>query len=78
MCKVLGLLLIIIGGFLLFEGVEHREASAAQTEGATGPGWINSLEAAPHANSHLLCLAGGGLLIVAGITLGTRCRPGAS
>jgi hypothetical protein len=78
MCKVLGLLLIIVGGFLLFEGFEHREATAAKTDVAAATGWVSSLETSPHANPQLFCLAGGGLLIIAGITLGTRCPPGTS
>ena len=77
MGKVLGLLLIIVGGFLLFEGFERKEAAAAKPEPST-TGWIDTLQAAPHGGAHLACLAAGGLMIVAGITLGTRCRPDAS
>ena len=77
MCKALGLLLIIVGGFLLFEGFERKEAAAAKPDLAAA-GWVSSLEASPHLNPQLVCLVAGGLLIVAGVTLGTRCRPDVS
>jgi hypothetical protein len=78
MCKVLGLLLIIVGGFLLFEGFEHKVATATKPDLAAATGWVNSFETSPRAAAPLLCLVGGGVLIIAGITLGTRCSPGAS
>ena len=63
MCKFLGLLLIIVGGFLLFEGFERKEAAATKPDLAAA-GWVNSLEASPRVNAQLIRLGAGGLLIV--------------
>jgi hypothetical protein len=76
MGRVFGLFLIIVGGFLLFEGFERKDGAAAKSNLAAA-GWVNSFEASTHSVQQAAFLVGGGILIVAGITLGTRCRPDA-
>lgn len=75
MSKIIGIILIVVGGFLIYKGVARKDSLAGEAAEA-GTSIANKVDGGARVPEHYYYLIGGGILAAVGI--GATVRGGKS
>jgi len=71
MNKIIGVLLIIVGGFLIFKGINRQDSIAGKADSA-GSSIANSVDGGTRTPTHTVWIVGGAVVAVAGLAVAAR------
>ena len=71
MNKIIGVLLIIVGGFLIFKGINRQDSLVGKADSA-GTSIANSVDGGTRTPSHTVWIVGGAVVAVAGLAVAAR------
>lgn len=71
MMKLVGLVLVIVGGVLVYQGLARKDSLLGQAA-EVGSSLANKVDGGSRTPKHMLQLAGGGILVLAGAVLVLR------
>lgn len=71
MNKIIGIILIIVGGFLIYKGV-NRQDSLAGKMNSTGDSIANSVDGGTRTPTHTVWIVGGSALVLVGLVVSVR------
>jgi uncharacterized protein (UPF0333 family) len=71
MNKIIGIILIIVGGFLIFKGVNRQDSLAGKADSA-GSSIANSVDGGNRTPTHTVWIIGGAVVAVAGLAIAAR------
>jgi hypothetical protein len=71
MNKIIGIVLIVLGGFLFMQGVSRKDSLVGKASEA-GTSIANSVDGGTRTPKHVVYMVGGGLLVVVGAALTFR------
>jgi len=71
MNKIIGLILIIVGGFLIFKGVNRQDSLAGKADSA-GTSIANSVDGGTRTPTHTVWIIGGAVVAIAGLAIAAR------
>ncbi len=74
MNKIIGIILIVIGGLLIFRGVNRQDSLAGKMDSA-GSSIANSVDGGSRAPSHTVWIIGGSAIALVGVVLAVRRSP---
>jgi uncharacterized protein (UPF0333 family) len=71
MNKIIGVILIIVGGFLIFKGINRQDSLAGKADSA-GSSIANSVDGGTRTPTHTVWIVGGAVVAVAGLAIAAR------
>jgi len=71
MNKIIGVILIIVGGFLIFKGINRQDSLAGKADSA-GTSIANSVDGGTRTPTHTAWIVGGAVVAVAGLAIAAR------
>jgi hypothetical protein len=71
MNKIIGVILIIVGGFLIFKGINRQDSIAGKADSA-GSSIANSVDGGTRTPTHTVWIVGGAVVAVAGLAIAAR------
>jgi hypothetical protein len=71
MNKIIGIFLLVAGGFLLVNGL-NRQESIVGTASEVGTSMANAVDGGGRQPKHIMMIVGGGLLFIAGAAMTFR------
>ena len=71
MNKIIGIVLLVVGGFLLVNGF-NRQESIVGTASEMGTSMANAVDGGGRQPKHIMMMVGGGLLFIAGAAMTFR------
>ena len=71
MNKIIGIILIIVGGFLIFKGINRQDSIAGKADSA-GSSIANSVDGGTRTPTHTVWIVGGAVVAVAGLAIAAR------
>jgi len=71
MNKIIGLILIIVGGFLIYKGVNRQDSLTGKADSA-GTSVANSVDGGTRTPTHTVWIIGGAVVAVAGLAIAAR------
>jgi hypothetical protein len=75
MTKIIGIILIVVGGFLIFKGASRKDSLVGNLA-ETGTSVANTVDGGGRVPEHYYYLIGGGILVAVGIGATVRGRRG--
>ncbi len=69
--NILAVILVVLGGVLLYLGAQRRDSLAGRAE-AAGNNIVTAVDGEPRANRETLYFISGGILVVAGLFVALR------
>jgi hypothetical protein len=73
MNKVIGIIILLVGVFLVYKGLQREDSIAGKLDSA-GAQMANTVDGGNRVPNHTLYLVGGGVLIVAGAVVALKRR----
>jgi hypothetical protein len=71
MNKIIGIILIIVGGFLIFKGIDRQDSLAGKADSA-GTSIANTVDGGSRTPTHTIWIIGGAVVAVAGLAIAAR------
>jgi hypothetical protein len=71
MNKIIGIILIVVGGFLIFKGINRQDSIAGKADSA-GSSIANSVDGGTRTPTHTVWIVGGAVVAVAGLAIAAR------
>lgn len=71
MNKIIGIVLIVIGGFLIYKGVSRQDSLVGKVNSA-GDSIANSVDGGTRTPTHTVWIVGGSVLAVVGLVVAAR------
>lgn len=74
MNKIIGIVLIVIGGFLFVQGLNRQDSLAGEAS-ELGTSIANSVDGGTRTPQHVFYMVGGGVLVLIGAVVALRKTP---
>jgi hypothetical protein len=71
MNKIIGLVLIVAGAFLIYKGINRQDSLAGKADSA-GTSIANSVDGGTRTPTHTVWIVGGAVVAVAGLAIAAR------
>lgn len=71
MNKIIGIVLLVVGGFLLVKGFSRQDSLVGQTS-EIGTDVANAVDGGTRQPKHIIMMVGGGILFIAGAGMAFR------